>query len=178
MDKILYIAEGEIEQRFFDFLKRNDFIQPGRFKQFNLMQNELSDSHDILKSNMGKIYCVLDTDCADEINFHTLEHNVKMLRRICPKNVFLLIQHKNFENELSYVLECKNLCRRFNLKYNTEKDLKRYLAQSVIYSGVISKENLTRYCRRPEEFKAKLQSRNCHLVEKKVVLFQSSCMKK
>ena len=49
MDKVLYIGEGEIEERFFDFLNQNDFIQPGRFRKFNLMQEKLSGVSDILK---------------------------------------------------------------------------------------------------------------------------------
>ncbi len=119
MTKVLYIGEGEIEERFFGFLNQNDFIQPGRFRKFNLMQTKLLRSNDLLKSFRDKVYCVLDTDCIETTNFDTLFHNVKMLRSICSGNVFLLIQNKNFEDELSYVLECKNLCEKFNLKHST-----------------------------------------------------------
>ena len=122
MTKVLYIGEGEIEERFFGFLNQNDFIQPGRFRKFNLMQTKLLRSNDLLKSFRDKVYCVLDTDCIETTNFDTLFHNVKMLRSICSGNVFLLIQNKNFEDELSYVLECKNLCEKFNLKHSTRKD--------------------------------------------------------
>lgn len=176
MARILYIAEGEIEERFFDFLKVSDFICSGRFRKFNLMQERLSGASDILKKIMDKVYCVLDTDCIEKVNFDTLVYNIGLLKRICPRNIFLLIQNKNFENELSYVLECKNLCGKFNLKHNTQKDLKRHLAQSVSYVGIISKENLVRYCRRPEEFKAELKNQKPKLDDKKIVLFESSCI--
>ena len=178
MAKVLYIGEGEIEERFFDFLNQNDFIQTGLFKRLNLMQKKLSGSNDLLKKIMDKVYCVLDTDCIETTNFDTLLHNVKMLRSICPRNIFLLIQNKNFEDELSYVLECKNLCERFKLKHSTQSDLKRHLAQSVSYSRIISKKNLIRYCRRPEDFKTELKNQNKNSLERKIVLFESSCMKK
>lgn len=178
MTRILYIAEGEIEERFFDFLKVSDFICSGRFKKFNLMQEKLSGASDIWKKIMDKVYCVLDTDCIEKVNFETLVYNIGLLKRICPRNIFLLIQNKNFENELSYVLECKNLCERFKLKHSTQSDLKRHLAQSVSYSRIVSKENLVRYCRRPEEFKAELKNRHHKSLERKIVLFESSCMKR
>ena len=178
MTRILYIAEGEIEERFFDFLNQNDFIQHGRFRKFNLMQEKLLGSNDLLKKIMDKVYCVLDTDCIETTNFNTLLHNVKMLRSICPRNIFLLIQNKNFEDELSYVLECKNLCERFKLKHSTQSDLKRHLAQSVSYSRIISKNNLIRYCRRSEEFKDELKNRHHKSFERKIVLFESSCMRR
>ena len=178
MTKVLYIGEGEIEERFFDFLNQNNFIQLGRFRKFNLMQEKLSGASDILKKIMDKVYCVLDTDCIEKVNFDTLVYNIGLLKRICPRNIFLLIQNKNFEDELSYVLECKNLCEKFKMKHSTQSDLKRHLAQSVSYSRIISKNNLVRYCRRPEEFKDELKNQRQKLDDKKIVLFESSCMKK
>lgn len=88
MTKILYIGEGEIEKRFFDFLNQNDFIQTGRFRKFNLMQEKLPDASELLKNKMGKVYCVLDTDCIETTNFDTLIQNIKLLKRICPVNIF------------------------------------------------------------------------------------------
>lgn len=178
MTKVLYIGEGEIEERFFDFLNQNDFIQPGRFRKFNLMQKILSGASELLKNKMDKVYCVLDTDCIEATNFDTLIQNIKLLKRICPRNIFLLIQNKNFEDELLYVLDCKNLCDKFNLKHSTQKDLKKHLAQSVSYGRIISKKNLVRYCRRPEDFKAELKNQNQISLERKIVLFEASCIKK
>ena len=178
MTKVLYIGEGEIEERFFDFLNQNNFIQLGRFRKFNLMQEKLSGASDILKKIMDKVYCVLDTDCIEKVNFDTLVYNIGLLKRICPRNIFLLIQNKNFEDELSYVLECKNLCEKFKMKHSTQSDLKRHLAQSVSCSRIISKNNLVRYCRRPEEFKDELKNQRQKLDDKKIVLFESSCMKR
>ena len=118
-----------------------------------------------MKKIMDKVYCVLD--------------NIKLLKRICPVNIFLLIQNKNFEDELSYVLECKNLCERLKLKHSTQSDLKRHLAsKSVKYDRIISRENLVRYCQRPQEFKAELKKQKQNSVEKRIALFESSCMKR
>ena len=142
------------------------------------MQEKLSGASDILKKIMDKVYCVLDTDCIEKVNFETLVYNIGLLKRICPRNIFLLIQNKNFEDELSYMLECKNLYEKFKMKHSTQSDLKRHLAQSVSYSRIISKNNLVRYCRRPEEFKDELKNQRQKLDDKKIVLFESSCMKR
>ena len=99
MSKILYIAEGEIEKRFIDFLKHEEFIVAGRFAKFNLMQDKLKESNDILTRKMDKIFCILDTDV---VNISNLLFNLKKLADICPKNIFTLIQNRNFEDETNY----------------------------------------------------------------------------
>lgn len=153
MAKILYIAEGEIEERFITFLVQNDFIQCGRFLKFNLMQNRLKDSNNILRSKKDKIYCFLDADLVSPDNISNLIFNSKKIMTICKNNVFFLIQNKNFEDELKFLLDCNDLGNFFKLPHNTTKDLKTYLAQTVNYKKIISKKNLIRYCSRYKFFK-------------------------
>jgi hypothetical protein len=140
MPKILYIAEGEIEERFIKFLVQNDFIQCGVFLKFNLMQNRLKDSSNILRSKKDKICCVLDTDLVQPANISNLIFNLKKLNVICKNNTFVLVQNKNFEDELKFLLNCNDLTKFFKLPYNTVKDLKEYLAQTVNYKKIISKK--------------------------------------
>lgn len=148
MGVIFYIAEGEIEERFFDFLKHGGFIRPGRFKKFNLTQNDLKDNSNILTTKVKQIFCILDTDCVD---MEKLFNNISKLEKICGNNVQMLIQNKNFEGELRYMLDCNDLFNFFKLPHHTTKDLKKYLAQDVDYSKFLSKDNLLRYCCRPNE---------------------------
>lgn len=157
MAKVLYIAEGEIEGRFINFLKQADLIQTGRFKKFNLMQNQLKDSSNILTQKFDDIYCILDTDLAAPDNIDNLVFNLKKLAGLHPKSVFCLVQNKNFEDELKFLLDCGDLGKFFKLPHNTTKDLKTYLAQSVNYEKFISKENLIRYCSRFENFAEKVK---------------------
>ena len=173
----LYIGEGKIEKRFLEFLNQSDFIQLGRFKEYRLMQDKLSMSDSLLARKRSKIFCILDTDCVEASNFSTLIHNVKMLKGICDGRVFLLIQNKNFEDELSYILDCKNLCEQFNLPHKTHKDLKTYLSQSVNYEKLISKHNLLRYCCRPDIFRVALENNNQKIDDASIILFEY-CMQK
>ena len=57
---VLYIVEGEIEERFFRQMIRLYYIRPGRIKIFNIMQNELSNSDNIMMKKYDLIFCVID----------------------------------------------------------------------------------------------------------------------
>ena len=84
MNKVLYIAEGEIEERFVKYLTSNDIIMPGRFDKFNLMQNKLKDTNRILTRIFDQIYAIIDTDCMETENLDKLIHNIDKLKYICP----------------------------------------------------------------------------------------------
>ena len=157
MNSTLYIAEGEIEGRFINFLIQTALVRPGRFKKFNLMQEKLKDSNIILMKKVSAVYCILDTDVASSENIAVLVFNLGKLAEICRKRVFCLIQNKNFEDELKFILNCRDLGAFFKLSHNTTKDLKTYLAQTVNYSKRISRENLIRYGSRAENFKTVVQ---------------------
>lgn len=149
MDRILYIVEGEIEERFFRFLIEEDYIYPGKIKVFNLMQARLRETNHIFTKKVNKIFAVVDTDIAKKSNIETLEYNISMLKHFCPKHVFLLIQSKSFEDELKYMLSCKSMqavWAHFQLRHHSTGDVKAFLTQSVHYSEHITTTNLQRYC--------------------------------
>lgn len=162
MSKILYIAEGETEERFIKFLTQNDFIQPGRFKKFNLMQKKIQSSDSLLSKRVDKIYCILDTDVKSKDNVETLLFNLKKLKGISSgaDSILSLIQCDNFEDELAFVFSCSDLGKFLKVPHNTKKDLKTFLAQKIMYNNYITRENLIRYCTRPDNFKTILQEMN------------------
>lgn len=160
MNNILYIAEGETEERFIKFLTQNDFIRAGKFKKFNLMQDKLTDRNSILASKVSGVYCILDTDLISPDNVSNLFFNLKKLKGICRNGIFSLIQNKNFEDELKFVFCCKDLGKLFNLTHNTTKDLKLFLTQKVNYKNYITEEKLQRYCSRPQDFQEALKNLN------------------
>lgn len=175
MTKILYIDEGEIEERFITFLVQNNFIQCGRFLKFNLLQNRLKDSSNILRSKKDRTYCILDTDVVSPDNISNLIFNSKKIMTICKNNVFFLIQKRNFEDELKFLLDCNDLGNFFKLPHNTTKDLKTYLAQTVNYQKIISKENLIRYCSRHSFFQ-KLLATQGQIFQKINIIPIDSCL--
>ena len=170
--KVLYIAEGEIEEKFIKYLINYNFIQIGQFKKFNLMQEKLKNTSNILTKKCDKIFAIVDTDCLEEENINKLIFNLKQLKLICPMRLYLLIQNKNFEDELKYILNCNNLCEYFGLKHKTIKDLKVFLTQSVNYRSHISKDNIVKYCCRFESFKDKLKECGKSISEKMILTIE------
>ncbi len=155
MTKTIYIVEGEIEERFFDFIIQNDYIAPGRITIFNLMQDELRETNAIFTKRIGKVFAILDTDKTGIDNLMTLEHNVSMLKTVCQKHLSLLIQNQNFEDELRYMLSCQSLqalCQKLGIRHCTRTDVKTFLSQSVHYKQLISTKQLQRYCTRQGSF--------------------------
>ena len=170
MSTVFYIVEGEIEKRFIQALQQMSWIQIGRVLKFNLMQEILKDTNNILTRKIHKIYCIIDTDCAETSNIEKLCFNLKKLRSICQNNIFCLVQNKSFEDELKYLLDCNDLAKVFKLKYNSLKDIKTYLSQTVKYEGYITKENLVRYCSRSEDFTLLLNHQNKSQI--KIITFE------
>ena len=168
MNKVLYIAEGETEERFVKYLTSNDIIMAGRFAKFNLMQDKMKNTNNILTRTFEKVCGIIDTDCMEIENLDKLIHNVDKLKYICPK-IYILVQNKNFEGELRYILNHKNLNEYFGLKNKTSRDLKVFLAQSVNYKNHISSDNIKIYCCRFESFIDKLKECKKAISEKIVV---------
>jgi hypothetical protein len=166
MKKVLYIVEGETERRFFRFLQQKEFIQPGKIAVFNLMQEPLKPTNNILTSKIDRAYCVLDTDCVEKDNLVKLMENRKQLQQICSKNkIYLLIQNRNFEDELRCVFSCKKIGKFLKLKNTRLEDVKRYLAQQIDYKGYISCENIKRYGTRSSPFKQRLIANGMGLLD-------------
>jgi len=168
MNKLLYIAEGEIEKRFIRFLIDKNFIRPGKFAKFNLLQDVLKDTSSILTNKVDKIFCILDMDIATKDFLNNLVKNISKLKTISKSKICLLIQNKNFEDELRYILQCSDLGKYFGLKYNTVSDVKRFLADKVNYDKHISAEILKGYCNRSQNFQQELLSNNIKLTKSEI----------
>ena len=147
MNKRIYIVEGEIEVRFLKQLIEAELISPGRIYKFNLMQEELKPISSILTKKVDEIFAIIDTDCIEDVQLKNIVNNIKTLKKI--GKLFVLVQNKNFEDELMTIFEqsnIQNLCRFFKLKNHSKTDLKVYLCQKVKYSDKINKENIKKYC--------------------------------
>lgn len=152
MGTCLYVAEGEIEKRFLTEIKQLEYFVPGKFMKYNLMHNRIKYSDSIMAKKYSRIICVIDTDCLDPIQLKTLEHNLRMLSEVC-RNIEVMVQNKNFEDELCRLLGKKSLLKVFSKTFDGVKDLKRFLAQNVIYKEYLSTEKLEAYCGKYHEFR-------------------------
>lgn len=161
--KNLYIVEGKIEKKFIEELKSHDLIKLGKCVEFNLMQKNIKKTDSIMSKTYNEIFCIIDTDCDKDYNLKVLYENIKFLRSVGKIKVF--VQCKNFEEELAYILELSssdvilNLCKYLGLKNKTKEDLKDFLAKRIIYINYINRDNLKRYCSRPESFKGLLKEK-------------------
>lgn len=154
----LYIVEGPIEQRFLEQARNKRLVKMGQVRVFNLMQQKIKDRSNIIAKKCKYIFCIIDTDCICEYNLQIFLENMKMLD--IAGTVIVFVQNKNFEDELLYILDQKNiarLCRFLKVPHNSKKDLKTFLAQAVMYS-FIKKEHLEKYCSRPYDFMKELEN--------------------
>ena len=75
-----------------------------------------------------------------------------MLSEVC-RNIEVMVQNKNFEDELCRLLGKKSLLKVFSKTFDGVKDLKHFLAQNVIYKEYLSTEKLEAYCGKYHEFR-------------------------
>lgn len=163
MSKNLYIVEGDIEKNFVENMKRCNCIKLGKCVIFNIMQNIIKPTNSIVSKTYNEIFCIIDTDCKEEHNLETLLKNIECLKSI--GDVVIFVQCENFEDELSYMLQCSSfeLYQKFNIRYQTKKDLKKFLADKIVYSKYIKQSHIKRYCSRPENFKRLILSKNINI---------------
>jgi hypothetical protein len=148
------VVEGEIEEAFLRQSIELNLVQLGVVKKFNLMQQSMKPSNNILTKRWDRIVCIIDTDCSDKSNCEKLFNNIGLLKQ--NGTVFILPQHKNFEDELQYMLG-KPLEQVFQLKHRTKADIKRHLSQSVKYEKILTKEHILRYGTRSGDFVNRLE---------------------
>lgn len=151
MDTCLYVAEGEIEKRFLTELKQIGYIVPGKFCKFNLMQKRVKNSDNIMAKHYSRIICIIDTDCAESVQLDNLKYNIDALTSICEK-LEVMVQNKNFEDELKRLMNRSNLLTAFNQKFEGIKDLKKFLSQKISYAKCLDKNRVSLYCQKYQEF--------------------------
>lgn len=139
----LYIVEGEIEEQFLRFLILKHYIKPGKIQIFNLMQQELKQTNNILTKQHDKVFCIIDTDRTEKSCITKLYHNYKTL---CQANasVKIIPQNHNFEEELSHILGGKNLNHALGISHSGKQNLKRKLS-NYKYDNII-KQFPSNYC--------------------------------
>lgn len=101
MKNVIYYYEGETEKTLLNFLKNNRMIKCGKTKKFNLwnmkIKNIVRNFPDPKKS---ELFFIVDTDRKDKRNIFV--DNIKELQFY---TFYLIIQHKNLEDELCF--SCK-----------------------------------------------------------------------
>lgn len=116
MIKILYVMEGEIEDRFILQMQRMKKLSLGKRIKFNLMQREIKQSDNIMTAQYDKVACILDTDESGPHELAKLQHNVKMLKQIAKSGILIMAQRYNFEDELKRMSGNNRLNEILNLK--------------------------------------------------------------
>ena len=146
MDICLYVAEGEIEKRFLNELKQLEYFVPGKFSKFNLMQKRIKVTDNIMSKHYSRIICIIDTDCEELPQLENLKYNLQELITVCGR-LEVMVQNKNFEDELIRLMDTDNLLIAFNQKFAGIKELKKFLSQKVIYKNYIDYPKAT--CKTP-----------------------------
>ena len=126
-----YLVEGETEKAFIAYLKAARFIDSGKIRVFNLMQETISDAHEFLSVRNTEFICIIDTDVITENTLACLAQNLRKLKQSAStKHVKLLMQNKNFEDELCRLLQCtkKELPQTVHSKGENLKSTKQKLA--------------------------------------------------
>ena len=142
----MYVVEGETEERFLKEMIYLNYIRPGRIKIYNIMQNEICESDSIMLKKNDVIFCFIDTDCIERKNLNKFCNNIKFLKKI--GRVIVFVQNKNFEDELRKIFGVTDLKATFGCRGH----IKEYLAQEIVYERRLSKDDLKKYCKFPEQF--------------------------
>jgi len=114
MQNIIYYYEGETEKKLLHFLKHNKKIRHGKSKKFNLWDMKIKNiARNFPNPKKSALFFVVDTDKITEKDIFI--NNITQLRTY---NFCLIIQHKNFEDELCYSCEKNNNIQLFKDFYN------------------------------------------------------------
>jgi len=123
-----YFVEGECEKILVSTLKdnKNSYIVPGRVSIFNVQQEHFSHLQLRPINTQTTIVLIFDTDVE---NVNILEENLKILNDLGYKDVVLVMQDKNLEDELVKATDIKNIkqllpcltIKEFKSKFISEK---------------------------------------------------------
>ena len=171
MIKILYVMEGEIEDRFILQSQRMGKLRLGKRIKFNLMQREIKQSDNIMTAQYDKVVCILDTEESGTHELDKLQHNIKMLKQIAKSGILIMAQRYNFEDELKRMSGNNRLNEILNLKKSGLKDVKKFLAQDVDYSA-LRNADFSKYISRTNDFYEELKT--CGISFSKNVKFITS----
>lgn len=171
----MYIMEGEIEERFIKSLKAMGVIAPGRIEVFNLMQQRLKVTSGLLTMIYDRVIGIIDTDIVNHCELENLVFNLKMLSEVSKKPIYLLVQNKNFEDELCFMASVNSLQMLLGLKCHTLKDIKKFLAQKVDYEKLSSRVVFDKYCTRGNLLLSALDNESLKLPNKTTIKALTNC---
>jgi len=127
--QVIYFYEGETELKLLKILKNTSRIKPGKLKKFSLWKGCFRKIQRTVNKT-DELFFVVDTDDIKSITI--FKENIRLLR---PFNICLIVQCKNFEDELSYACEKSNAQQLFKDFYKTsgKNDFKsKFIKESSI----------------------------------------------
>lgn len=103
-----YYVEGQCEEKLISVLKDSgvSLVMPGKVTVFNVQQQLLNDMRLRTLNSKTTIVFVFDTDIQ---NKPVLEENIKMIKKYGFKELLLVFQNKNLEEELVYSTDIKRI---------------------------------------------------------------------
>lgn len=140
--KNLFIVEGECEKIFLNHYK-DRMKNLGRIVIENVLQNILDFS--VTGNKWDNVYIIIDTDLSKAYNIDKLIQNCKSIN---SKNIYLLLQDKNFEDELCYSMNInlKRLNKIFSACSNSEFK-SNFISCKIIKTKLCNLELNKLYCR-------------------------------
>ena len=114
-----YFVEGECEEKFINEYKKNPhcLLTAGKVQLFNFIQNVFTKSRLMALNKSTVIILVYDTDV---LNTDILKLNLKLLNKYGFKNIIHIQSIKNFEDEIVYSTNIKNINDVFGSQGNNE----------------------------------------------------------
>lgn len=117
-----YFVEGECEKKLIDTYKvaKNNNLTSGKVEVFNFINQEISNQRIAVLKPKTTIILVYDIDVE---NIKILNKNIKKLNSYGFKKIYHIQSIKNFEDEICFASNIKNI----NLIFNTvsKKDFKK-----------------------------------------------------
>lgn len=121
----LYLVEGETEKLLINAIK-NEYLQAGKVEVINITQAIIKEGFLRTFKENTTIILVFDTDILGELgknNVCKINENIKRLKKYSPE-ILLIPQHHNFEAEMLFATNLKNLKDFFNTKTDSPNEFK------------------------------------------------------
>jgi len=129
MKKVHYFYEGETERKLLQHLKDKNNLTPGRLRKHNLWNTEFKLQRTI--NTNDNLFFFIDTDITSNLSIF-----IENIDRLKPYNICLMVQHKNFEDELCFA------CNK-NSKLVLYKDFYGVTSPKEFKSKFIKENSLT-----------------------------------
>lgn len=128
--KYHYFTEGETDKRLVDWLKtEKQLVKSGKSTVFNMFQKQITNSLLMRISDQTNVVVIFDTDLTNP-NLELFLSNIKKLTKFrTVKNVILIPQCKNLEDEIVHCTSIKNITNFFPTE-NVEKFKQKLLASN------------------------------------------------